>query len=174
MGMQLVYVGMVLLWEDCFGPYLSQTNPSVYVLSSVVILEYFFFKSWILLWLFAWEGHFIFQCSDEPPMAFNLRKLQVVYCICCSIVRAQEQNKVLTEDGHLMKALWRQPAVSVAVVTPVRTARQQSDQVSVVTADYCYFGLLSSYSGWKSRELKMRLIVVNGLSVRSYIPWKQH
>lgn len=43
MGMQLAYVGMFSLWEDCFGPYLSQTNPSVYVLSSVVILEYFFF-----------------------------------------------------------------------------------------------------------------------------------
>lgn len=44
MGMQLAYVGMFSLWEDCFGPYLSQTNPSVYVLSSVVILEYFFLK----------------------------------------------------------------------------------------------------------------------------------
>lgn len=43
MGMHLAYVGMFSLWEDCFGPYLSQTNPSVYVLSSVVILEYFFF-----------------------------------------------------------------------------------------------------------------------------------
>lgn len=30
---------------------------------------------------------------------------------------AQEYYEVITEDGHLMKAFWWQPAVSVAVVT---------------------------------------------------------
>lgn len=73
-------------------------------------------------------------------------------------------------------SVWRQPVVSVAVVTPVRTAKRQSDRVSVVTADFCYFCLLSSYSGWKLSEPKRRLILDKSSSVRtlSHIPLKRH
>lgn len=122
----------------------------------------------------SWQDHIISQCSDKTLMGFELSCWSSSR-LCVVFVGAHEQNKVLTENGNLMKALWRQPVVSVAVVTPVRTAKRQSDRVSVVTADFCYFCLLSSYRDWKLSELNRRLILDKGSSVRtlSRIPWKR-
>lgn len=91
MGMQLAYVGMFSLWEDCFRPYLSQTNPSVYVLSSVVILEYFFFKAGYCFGCLRERVTLSFSAgmSHQWPLTSGNFRLCIVFAVLLSVPKSR-------------------------------------------------------------------------------------
>lgn len=145
---QLANGSMFWLWEDGCRPYCHHIAQT---LCKCSFISFLFLLIWILFCLLPDEITSSFHAVISHWWALSWLaevRLRVVFLCQCPWAEQGAHWKWPFDESQTV--LWRQPFISVAVVTPIRTAKRQSDRVSVVTADFCYFCLLNSCSGWKS------------------------